>query len=222
MKVVTIGRNSSNEYVVQDSTVSRHHCQILQDDYGKYRIVDFGSKNGTYVNGNKIYGEVDLKQTDIVRIGNTTLQWQLHFNPINNPLPPPISPPPIHPPYHPPPSYKGDQKLTNGLGIVVLILGLITFGIVGYIFIESEFFEIAPKIGFDLTMKLFPWYLKQEMMGWIIGALVSSGLTSLLAEAVMNEKDGSARAGQYIASFAGGIALLFLFLAIFANQIFKL
>ena len=213
MKVITIGRNFNNDYVVQDTTVSRHHCQIVQDNYGNYRIVDFGSKNGTYVNGNKIYGEIDLRQNDIVRIGNTTLQWQIHFNPVDEPPPQQIPDTPS------PPSYR---KPINVLGIIVLILGIINVGIVGYIIINfyvDYYAEEVKILGLVEATKLyFPWYLKNDMIGLIIGALVLSGLVSLIAEAVMDEKDVCARIGQYLASFAGGLALLFLVFALFAKD----
>jgi hypothetical protein len=79
MKVVTIGRDVSSDIVVNDTKVSRHHIQIVSDE-GTYRIVDFGSSNGTFVNGQQITGEMPLMPTDIVRIGNTTLPWQTYFS----------------------------------------------------------------------------------------------------------------------------------------------
>lgn len=79
MKVVTIGRSSKNDVRIDDSLVSRHHLQIVQEDSGGYKLVDFGSKNGTYINGKKVHGEVRLSSSDVVRIGNTTLPWRTYF-----------------------------------------------------------------------------------------------------------------------------------------------
>ena len=79
MKVVTIGRSEDDDIFIDDLTVSRHHLQIIQSDNGHYRLADFGSSNGTYVNGQKVSGEVDLNWHDIVRIGNTTLLWHDYF-----------------------------------------------------------------------------------------------------------------------------------------------
>jgi len=91
MKVITIGRGSGNDVAINDSKVSRHHLQIIQDDYGNFRIVDFGSANGTFVNGRKISGEIPLSSNDIVRIGNTTVPWKGYFSnspaPVANPTP---------------------------------------------------------------------------------------------------------------------------------------
>jgi len=78
MKVVTIGRDTDNDIVVSDSKVSRHHLQIISDD-GSFRIVDFNTTNGTFVNDKKISGETAIYSHDIVRIGNTVLPWQTYF-----------------------------------------------------------------------------------------------------------------------------------------------
>lgn len=81
MKIVTIGRSSSNEVKIEDPLVSRVHCQVIQDDYGNFKLVDTNSKNGIYVNGVKQrHSEIRLSPSDVVRIGNTTLPWQSYFN----------------------------------------------------------------------------------------------------------------------------------------------
>ena len=79
MKVITIGRSTQNDVVINDPYVGRNHLQIIQKDDGCFYVADFGSKNGTYVNGNKVHGEVRLSSSDIVRIGNTTLPWKSYF-----------------------------------------------------------------------------------------------------------------------------------------------
>jgi molecular chaperone DnaK (HSP70) len=80
MKVITIGRHSSNDVVIDnDGKVSRHHLQIIQDDNGNFRLADFGSMNGTFVNGSPVTGEFALAASDIIRIGNTTLPWKNYF-----------------------------------------------------------------------------------------------------------------------------------------------
>ena len=79
MRVVTIGRNEDNDVVINDAHASRYHLQIVQHDDGHYSLADFGSTNGTYVNGQKVSGEKDLTLSDIVRIGNTIIPWRLYF-----------------------------------------------------------------------------------------------------------------------------------------------
>lgn len=95
MKVITIGRSTeNNDIVVDDEKVSRNHLQMVMDENGNYSVVDLGSTNGTYVNGQRISGEVRLQPSDEVRIGQTVLPWQNYFatssqQPIvNHPMPP--------------------------------------------------------------------------------------------------------------------------------------
>lgn len=80
MKVITVGRNEENDRVITDPCTSRHHLQIIQHDDGHFTLSDFGSTNGTFVNGQKISGEIPLSDTDIVRIGNTTIPWRMYFD----------------------------------------------------------------------------------------------------------------------------------------------
>ena len=80
MKVITIGRSTQNDVVINDPYVGRNHLQIIQKDDGSFCVADFGSKNGTYINGNKVHGEVRLSPSDVVRIGNTTLPWKSYFS----------------------------------------------------------------------------------------------------------------------------------------------
>jgi len=79
MKVITIGRGTDNDVVIDDGYASRHHLQIVQCDNGTYKLADFGSSNGTYVNGQRVKGEIVLEPNDIVRIGNTTIPWRMYF-----------------------------------------------------------------------------------------------------------------------------------------------
>lgn len=79
MKIIQIGRSSDNNIVIDDVRVSKIHCQIIQDDYGNYRLIDVNSTNGTYVNGVRCTREVSLNRSDVIRIGNTTLPWQSYF-----------------------------------------------------------------------------------------------------------------------------------------------
>ena len=80
MKVVTVGRSSENDILIQnDGYVGRTHCEFIQDDNGNCYVVDLNSKNGTYVNGVRITGKTRLQSHDTVRIGNTTLPWKNYF-----------------------------------------------------------------------------------------------------------------------------------------------
>jgi len=64
----TIGRSSECDIVLPKRQVSRYHAQIERDD-GGYLLRDLGSKNGTYVNGQKVYGEpYRLRDGDEIQI----------------------------------------------------------------------------------------------------------------------------------------------------------
>jgi pSer/pThr/pTyr-binding forkhead associated (FHA) protein len=73
-----LGRDPSCEVVLQDSTVSRRHAEILYRD-GAYWIKDLGSANGTLVNGHPV-DYVKLAQGDIVSLGVYSIVYHLDEN----------------------------------------------------------------------------------------------------------------------------------------------
>jgi pSer/pThr/pTyr-binding forkhead associated (FHA) protein len=64
----TIGRMPDNDVVVQDAFVSRRHCAILVHAGDGCEIHDTASKNGTYLNGQKLTGPVRLNSGDEIRM----------------------------------------------------------------------------------------------------------------------------------------------------------
>ena len=77
--VVTFGRSSKNNVVLNDSGASRVQCQIIQYDDDSFAITVFNSTNGAYVNGVRINGQVSLAWDDSVQIANTSISWQQCF-----------------------------------------------------------------------------------------------------------------------------------------------
>jgi pSer/pThr/pTyr-binding forkhead associated (FHA) protein len=75
-KQFLIGREHDCDLRPDSELVSRHHCVIRRDDF-TVRIRDLGSRNGTYVNGHRIQGEVVLGHDDTLFIGDLTLQVQM-------------------------------------------------------------------------------------------------------------------------------------------------
>ncbi|QGJ69898.1 FHA domain-containing protein [Planctomycetales bacterium 10988] len=63
-----IGRAEDCHLRPNSEQVSRHHCVIMREA-GEVLIRDLGSKNGTLLNGSKLFGESDLQQGDEVQIG---------------------------------------------------------------------------------------------------------------------------------------------------------
>jgi len=63
-----IGRSEDCQLRPRSDLISRHHCAIIiEADYVAVR--DFGSKNGTYVNGERVSSEQELKAGDQLRVG---------------------------------------------------------------------------------------------------------------------------------------------------------
>jgi pSer/pThr/pTyr-binding forkhead associated (FHA) protein len=69
---VFLGREPTNQIVVDDSYLSRRHCRVIMRG-DKVSISDLKSYNGTYVNGQKIHEECYLLPGDVVRIGRTRI-----------------------------------------------------------------------------------------------------------------------------------------------------
>ena len=68
-----IGRDPSNDFVVNDPSLSRFHCRIYLAGDGQARVADLGSTNTTEVNGAPI-NDVALLPGDRIVIGDTTLR----------------------------------------------------------------------------------------------------------------------------------------------------
>ena len=69
--VIDIGRHSSNDLVLADPHVSRHHAQ-LRAIKNHYVIFDVGSTGGLFVNGRRIH-QATLNPGDVIRIGIVNL-----------------------------------------------------------------------------------------------------------------------------------------------------
>jgi pSer/pThr/pTyr-binding forkhead associated (FHA) protein len=63
-----IGRAEDCQLRPRSDLISRHHCVLLIED-SFVAVRDFGSKNGTIVNGQRIVGERELKPGDHLTIG---------------------------------------------------------------------------------------------------------------------------------------------------------
>lgn len=83
MKIITVGRETNNDVVIPDSFVGRHHLQLIKDEAGAFFVRDLNSTNGTFVNGQRIQGEVAVDEKDVIRIGITTLPWISYFAAFN-------------------------------------------------------------------------------------------------------------------------------------------
>ncbi len=70
-KEVSIGRSPDNALVIDNPAVSHYHARVFNEE-GRMMLEDFGSLNGTFVNGQRIK-MVTLKAGDSVAIGKHTI-----------------------------------------------------------------------------------------------------------------------------------------------------
>jgi adenylate cyclase len=68
----TLGRHPDNTIQLLDRIVSKNHCHIDLVE-GKYTLIDQGSLNGTYVNGERVQGTRALRQDDEISLGSTKI-----------------------------------------------------------------------------------------------------------------------------------------------------
>ena len=73
--VVSIGRLASNDILLEDPFVSRHHSVIRNQD-GQYAIEDMKSANGTYVDGERVDACL-LKEGSIIQIGGSRFRFRV-------------------------------------------------------------------------------------------------------------------------------------------------
>ncbi len=64
----TIGRDPDCQLRPASQVISKKHCQ-LRLSQGKAIVKDFGSTNGTYVNGERVEGMLELHDGDLLKVG---------------------------------------------------------------------------------------------------------------------------------------------------------
>ncbi len=73
-EAVSIGRQEGSSLQVRDPAASRHHCRVEPAD-GGFRLLDLGSRQGTFVNGHPVHTH-PLREGDVVAVGGTLLLFQ--------------------------------------------------------------------------------------------------------------------------------------------------
>ncbi|PIR17502.1 MAG: hypothetical protein COV46_03995 [Deltaproteobacteria bacterium CG11_big_fil_rev_8_21_14_0_20_49_13] len=64
-----IGRSVSSVAMLEDASVSRRHSIINHTSGGGWVFKDAGSKNGSFVNGKKTEGQINIGHGDIIQVG---------------------------------------------------------------------------------------------------------------------------------------------------------
>jgi hypothetical protein len=68
--IVALGRDITNDIVINDPEVSRHHCRLTRTPTG-YTLEDLGSTNGSFVNGQRLTSPRPLVNGDMIGLGET-------------------------------------------------------------------------------------------------------------------------------------------------------
>lgn len=74
-KSLTIGRDAEAGIQILDRSASRFHAEIFPVG-GMYFVRDLDSKNGTYVNDDRLGDEELLREGDVIKIGTTELVFE--------------------------------------------------------------------------------------------------------------------------------------------------
>jgi DNA-binding response OmpR family regulator len=69
---ITIGRGVENDIVITSRRVSREHARVRREGR-RAVLIDLGSTNGTFLNGERVLAPVELRDGDSVSIGDVVL-----------------------------------------------------------------------------------------------------------------------------------------------------
>ena len=73
---VVIGRGLDCDIVINDAKASRKHCRLTRGE-SAFILEDLNSKNGTYVNGERITQPIALQPSQTFKIGDTVFYLAL-------------------------------------------------------------------------------------------------------------------------------------------------
>jgi pSer/pThr/pTyr-binding forkhead associated (FHA) protein len=71
---LTVGRTTHNDIQIKAQYISRRHAVLVTED-DRTRIVDWGSKNGVFVNGVRVT-EKSLRNGDRVTVGTAEFRFE--------------------------------------------------------------------------------------------------------------------------------------------------
>ncbi len=69
-----IGRSRENEMALDDVSISRRHAEIQRGADGAFTLLDRGSRNGTFINGQQVKKR-PLQEGDMIEVGDVVLRF---------------------------------------------------------------------------------------------------------------------------------------------------
>ncbi|OGT80298.1 MAG: hypothetical protein A3H91_00970 [Gammaproteobacteria bacterium RIFCSPLOWO2_02_FULL_61_13] len=69
-----IGRSRENEMALDDVSISRRHAEIQRGADGAFTLLDRGSRNGTFINGQQVKKRT-LQEGDMIEVGDVVLRF---------------------------------------------------------------------------------------------------------------------------------------------------
>lgn len=71
---MVIGREKGRDIRINSASISRAHARVVRDG-DRFVLEDLDSRNGTYLNDERLEGRAVLKKEDRIKVGNTILKF---------------------------------------------------------------------------------------------------------------------------------------------------
>jgi len=127
---ITIGRTDQSQLILGDPGLSRKNTSIFRGDDDELLVVDEGSLNGTFLNGEQITGPPSLlRNGDMLKIGSgTTITVEIEDDSaLASAKPPPVAITEKRPPVAP---AKPAAEIEGGFPTLLVAAGALTFVII--------------------------------------------------------------------------------------------
>ena len=148
-KIIRIGRSSNNDIILNHPSISRRHAELFYDSMGNVFLTDLNSSNGTFVNGKRISGSVQLNEHDIVKLGIADIiPWRNYIEGSPKQFATSNS---QHQPYEEipsgPTSYPSSPRKKSNIWktITITLSILVGVGLIAYVINESDLMDDKPK-----------------------------------------------------------------------------
>jgi len=74
--VCVLGRDPAATLRLEEDSVSKQHARLTRHP-DRFELEDLDSSNGTFVNGRRVHGPVEIKPGDLLRLGAVILKLEV-------------------------------------------------------------------------------------------------------------------------------------------------